>query len=254
MERASGVTRRVAIVTGSGRGIGRSIALALAREGIDLVVVGRTLTALQQVVRDAQDLGVEAVAMQADVTDEANINAVVTATVERFGALDVLVNNSGVLAEGSFLDISQAEFDRVVATNLRGTAICCRAVGARLVAQGSGKIINIASVLGLGAEPGLSSYCASKAAVINLTRALALEWAAYNVQVNAIAPGWIETDMNAGLREDPQRLKAVVRRIPARRFGLPEDVAGLAVFLAGASSDFMTGEVVLVDGGQMARV
>jgi 2-dehydro-3-deoxy-D-gluconate 5-dehydrogenase len=245
---------RVAIVTGASRGIGRGVAERLAAAGADLALAGRSADALEQAARELRDAhGVRAVAIPADVTSETSVEALVAQTIERLGGLHVLVNNSGIAVEGAFLDVSLEDFDRVLATNLRGVALCCRAAGRHLVRQGHGKVVTIASNLGLAATPGLAAYSASKGAVLALTRSLAIEWARHGVQVNAIAPGYVETEINADARADPRVYEEIVRRIPARRFGHPEEVGEVAVLLAGPGSDFITGETIVVDGGQLAR-
>jgi 2-deoxy-D-gluconate 3-dehydrogenase len=245
---------RVAIVTGAGRGIGRAIAVALAQAGADVALAGRNPGTLEEVARIARDAhGVRAPVIPTDVLDSAAVDALVQRTLSELGGLHVLVNNSGIYASGSFLEVSQDEFDRVMDTNLRGTALCCRAAGAHLVDQGAGKVINIASIYGERAVVGAAAYCASKAAVLNLTRALALEWARHGVQVNALVPGYVATDMNTAARADPALSEAILRNIPARRFGNAEEVAALAVFLAGSGSGFITGASIAIDGGHLAR-
>ncbi|ADB50763.1 SDR family NAD(P)-dependent oxidoreductase [Conexibacter woesei] len=245
---------RVAIVTGASRGIGRGVAERLAAAGADLALAGRSAEALEQAARELRAVhGVRALAIPADVTSETSVEALVARTLEQLGGLHVLVNNSGIAVEGPFLDQSLDDFDRVLATNLRGVALCCRAAGRHLVAQGEGKVVTIASNLGLAATPGLAAYSASKGAVLALTRVLAIEWARHNVQVNAIAPGYVETEINAAARADERVYEGIVRRIPARRFGRPQEVGDLAVLLAGSGSDFITGETIVVDGGQLAR-
>ena len=246
---------QVAIVTGAGRGIGRAIALALAERGADLALAGRTVEQLEEVAALVREkFSVRAIAVRTDITDAAAVDALIALTLRELGDLHILVNNSGIWVEGSFLEMPQDDFDRVVETNLRGTALCCRAAGAHLVARGRGKVINIGSFFGEAGFPGGAAYCASKAAIANLTRVLALEWAPHGVQVNAIAPGYIETDLNAEMRADEAALKSVRRRIPAGRLGHADEVATLAAFLAGHGSDFMIGSVVVMDGGQLARV
>jgi 2-deoxy-D-gluconate 3-dehydrogenase len=244
---------RAAIVTGAGRGIGRAVALALAEAGADLALTGRTPEPLQDAAEQASAAGVRAVAVPADVTDDGSVQRMVAQAVDALGRVDILVNNSGILLESPFLEQPQEDFDRIVATNLRGTALCCRAVGAHLVEQGSGRVVNVASNLGIGAVANLAAYCASKAAVLGLTRALSLEWARHGVQVNAVAPGYVETDMNAALRADEKLSATVMRRIPARRMAHADEVGAAVVFLAGPGAGYVTGETLVVDGGQLAQ-
>ncbi|MEU8251030.1 glucose 1-dehydrogenase [Nonomuraea sp. NPDC048916] len=244
---------KVAIVTGAGRGLGRSMAAALVDAGASVTVAARTASELDAFVEEAREAGGQALACPADITDEAAVERMVAATVETFGRVDVLVNNSGIVASTPLLDQSAAEWDRVVATNLRGTFLATRAAGRHLVAQGAGKVINIASNFALQGVANHAAYSASKAAVIGFTRSMAIEWARSGVQVNAIAPGYFATPLNAEMREDADALAKVTRAIPARRMGEPEELKPWLLLLAGSASDFMTGEVIVIDGGQSVR-
>jgi 2-deoxy-D-gluconate 3-dehydrogenase len=242
---------KVAIVTGAGKGLGRAIALALAGAGADVALAARNEADLEAVADEISAMGRRGLPAKTDVTDRERADALVEKTVRELGRLDILVNNAGIVREGPFLEVTDDDWDAVIDTNLRGTFLCTRAAGRVLTEQGSGKIINIASNLGVLAAARLASYCASKGAVIQLTKALALEWAPFGVQVNAIAPGYFETDMNAEIRARPEKIGRLLRRIPAGRMGRPEELGPLAVFLASAGSDFMTGETVVIDGGQV---
>jgi NAD(P)-dependent dehydrogenase (short-subunit alcohol dehydrogenase family) len=244
---------RAAIVTGGGQGVGRGIALALAEAGADVVVAGRTAARLEAVAAEIRELGRRGVALTTDVTRPGDPDRLVEEAVSTLGRLDVLVNNSGVMHMAPALETSDEDFDRVVRTNLGGTFACARAAARHYVGAGGGKVVNVASNLGLMGRAQFAAYCASKAAVINLTRALAVEWARYGVQVNAIAPGYVETDMNAELRADPERTQRVLRSVPARRMSRPEEIGPLVVYLASAASDFITGETLVIDGGETAR-
>jgi NAD(P)-dependent dehydrogenase (short-subunit alcohol dehydrogenase family) len=244
----------VAIVTGAGRGIGRAVALALADAGADLAMAARSAGELEEVAAQAREAhGVRALAVPTDVTDAAAVETLVERALNELGGLAILVNCSGIVHEGSFLNTSQADFDHVLDVNLRGVALCCRAAGRALVEQGRGKIVNVASMYAERAIAGAAAYCASKAAVVNLTRALALEWARHGVQVNAVAPGYVATAMNEDVRAVPEHRDAILRRIPARRFGEPAEVAALVSYLVGPLSGFITGECITIDGGQLAR-
>lgn len=244
---------RVAIVTGAGRGLGRAMAEALAGAGAAVTVAARSEEELTQVAKELESRGGRALACPTDITDEAAVEAMVAATVEEFGRVDVLVNNSGVIATRPLLDQPAEEWDRVIATNLRGTFLATRAVGRHLVGQGSGKVINIASNFAVQGVADHAAYSSSKAAVIAFTRSMAVEWARHGVQVNAIAPGYFATAMNTAVREDPDVFAKVVRSIPLRRMGAPEELSPWLLLLAGPSSDFMTGEVIVIDGGQSVR-
>jgi NAD(P)-dependent dehydrogenase (short-subunit alcohol dehydrogenase family) len=244
---------KVALVTGGNRGLGRGMALALAEAGAGVVLAARDQASLDAVAEEVRAAGRRALAVPTDVTSSAAVDALVASAVEELGSLDVLVNNSGVLHPQPLLETSDEDWDRVLATNLRGTFLCSRAAGRVFKEHGAGKVINIASNFAYMGVPGFVSYCSSKAAVVAFTRALAVEWARLNIQVNAIAPGYFESDMNAELRADEELLKRTLREIPLRRMGQPQELGPLVVYLASAASDFMTGETLLLDGGQSAR-
>jgi NAD(P)-dependent dehydrogenase (short-subunit alcohol dehydrogenase family) len=247
------LTGKVAIVTGAGRGLGRSMAQALVDAGAAVTVAARTGTELDAFVDEVKAMGGQALACPTDITDEIAVQRMVEATVQTFGRLDVLVNNSGILASTPLLDQTADEWDRVIATNLRGTYLATRAAGRHMVAQGRGKVVNIASNFALQGVAGHAAYSASKAGVIGFTRSMAIEWARHNVQVNAIAPGYFATPLNAELRADAEALAKVVRAVPARRMGEADELKPWLLLLAGPASDFMTGEVVVIDGGQSVR-
>lgn len=244
---------KVAIVTGAGRGLGRAMAGALVEAGAAVTVASRTRAELDAFVDEVEGAGGRALACPTDVADEASIERMVQETVDTFGRIDILVNNSGIVASTSLLDQASEEWDRVIATNLRGAYLATRAVGRHLVAQRFGKIINIASNFALQGVAEHAAYSASKAGIIGFTRAMAIEWARYGVQVNAIAPGYFATPLNAQMRADADVLARVENAIPARRLGRPEELRPWLLLLAGAASDFMTGETIVVDGGQSVR-
>lgn len=244
---------KVALVTGASRGLGRAISLALAEAGADILLVSRQATDLWVVAEDIGRRGGHAGVFVADVLAQGVAEAAVEACVQRFGCVDILVNNAGVADESDSVHVTLEAWERVLRTNLTAPFLFCQAAGRRMIVSKRGKIINVASMFGLVGEPRLAAYCASKGGLIQLTRVLALEWARYNIQVNAIAPGYFVTDMTGAAVENPEIAKTMLRQIPARRFGRPEELGPLAVYLASSASDFMTGEVLVIDGGQTAR-
>ena len=244
---------RTTIVTGAGRGLGRAIALEMARAGANVVVAARSHDQIAAVAKDIEATGARALAVPVDVGDATSVQNLVRTAVEEFGDLHVLVNNSGIYADIPILKTSDEDWDRVIGTNLRGTFLCSRAAGRHFVENRRGRVINIASNLGIIGRSGFAAYCASKAAIIQFTKVAALEWARFGVQVNAIAPGYFETELNAGLRSNEATAAKVVRRIPAQRMGRPEELAPLCVFLASDAAGFMTGETIVLDGGESIR-
>ncbi|HRP98841.1 MAG TPA: glucose 1-dehydrogenase [Terrimesophilobacter sp.] len=244
---------RVAIVTGAGRGLGRSMAWALADAGAAVAVASRTEAELVSFVQECRAKGVDGLACVTDITEESSVQRMVDDTIARFGRVDILVNNSGIVASTPLIDQTADEWDRVIATNLRGVFLATRAVGPHMLAQRSGKVINIASNFALQGVANHAAYSSSKAAVIAFTRAMAMEWSPLNIQVNAIAPGYFATDLNIGLRENTEALAKVVRAIPAHRMGSPDELQPWLLLLASGASDFMTGEVIVIDGGQSVR-
>jgi NAD(P)-dependent dehydrogenase (short-subunit alcohol dehydrogenase family) len=247
------LTGKVAVVTGAGRGLGRAIALALAAAGADVALAARSAGQLESVAEEIGALGTRGLAVPTDITDAEAVDALARRTVEAFGHVDILVNNSGIVSSTPLLEQSTEEWDAVHATNVRGTFLATRAVGRHLVDQGHGKVINIASNFAFKGVARHAAYCSSKAAVVAFTRSMAIEWARHNVQVNALAPGYFATDLNAGVRADDAALERITRSIPARRMGEPDELAPWLLLLAGPASDFMTGETIVLDGGQTAR-
>jgi 2-deoxy-D-gluconate 3-dehydrogenase len=244
---------RVAIVTGGGRGLGRALALALAEAGADVALAARSTGDIRQVAAEVEERGRRALAMPTDVTRADDVERLVERVLSELGDLDILVNNSGVVHSAPLIETTPEEWDRVVATNLRGSFLCMRAAGRHFANRRAGKVINVASNFAFMGVPNFSSYCASKAAIVNLTRAAAVEWAGLGVQVNAIAPGYVETDMNAAVRSDEELNAKVLRQIPAHRMARPEELGPLVVYLTSSASDFMTGETLVFDGGQVAK-
>ena len=246
------LTGRVAIMTGAGRGLGRTMALALAAAGADLALASRTTPELESLVEEIEALGRRAIAVPTDITSPEACEALVAAAVERLGRLDILVNNAGTNVRKSALEITPDEYDFVIQTNLKGYFNGARAAGRRFVEQGSGKVINISSILGSVALPNQAAYASSKGAIDQLTKVLAIEWATANVQVNGLAPTYFETDLTRPLYDDPERKAFIEERTPMGRWGQPHELAGAVIFLASDASDFVTGQTILVDGGWTA--
>jgi 3-oxoacyl-[acyl-carrier protein] reductase len=239
---------KVAIVTGGARGIGHAIALALADAGANIAITDIKIpNTIQNTIDRIQATGRKCVVYQSDVTKTDDVKSVVEKVITEFGQIDILVNNAGITRDGLLLRMSEEDWDMVINVNLRGTFNMTKATIRQMMSQRSGKIINIASVVGITGNAGQANYSASKAGVIGFTKSMAKELASRNIQVNAIAPGYIETDMTARL-SDAQR-KAITDFIPLKRTGKPEEVAELAVFFASSGSDYMTGQVICVDGG-----
>ncbi len=247
------LTGKKAFVTGASRGIGRVIAVALAAAGADLAIAARSQEGLASTAREVTALGRKAFVFPLDVTRQEDVAVAVTEAIKMLGHLDIVFNNAG----GSnfmvpFLDMRISGWEKVLRLNLDSTVYVCQAVGPHLRERGSGSVINVASVAGLAAAPGLVPYGASKAAVVSLTRTLAVEWAPLGIRVNALCPGWTATDLNKNLWDGPDGGEATVANVPMRRWARPEEMAGPAVFLASDASSYMTGQVLVVDGGQLA--
>ena len=245
------LTGTVALVTGASRGLGRAFALALAEAGADLVLAARGVDDLRLTAEAAAKHGVRAEAFRADMREARDIEALVEGAIRAFGRIDVLVNNAGIAgAEKPVLDLERREWEDALAVNLLGPALLARAVARGMVERRQGRIINVASIAGLAPVSRLGPYCVSKAALIQLTRVMALELARHNVQVNALCPGYFRTPMNETFFATPKGQAVVQHAIPMQRLGDPKELAPMVVFLASEASSFMTGSVVVVDGGQ----
>jgi 2-deoxy-D-gluconate 3-dehydrogenase len=242
---------KVAVVTGANTGIGQAIALALAGAGADIACVGRT--AAQDSVAQAHALGRRAEIVSADLSTIEPVNRIIDETVEKLGRIDILVNNAGIIRRADSIDFTEEDWDAVIDTNLKSVFFLAQAAAKRMLAQGSGKIINIASMLTFQGGIRVPSYTASKSGIGGLTKLLANEWSAKGINVNAIAPGYIATNNTTALQADEVRNKAIVDRIPAGRWGKASDLGGAAVFLASSASDYVDGHVLAVDGGWLAR-
>jgi 3-oxoacyl-[acyl-carrier protein] reductase len=238
---------RVSLVTGASRGIGRAIARAFAAEGARVVLAARDAAKLAEAVLEIQASGGQAEALALDVADRASVEAGVSGIVARHGRIDHLVNNAGVTRDNLLLRMKDAEWQQVIDTNLTGAFLCTQAVLRPMLKQKSGRIVTITSVVGLGGNAGQANYAASKAGLVGFTKSVAREVASRGITVNAIAPGFIETDMTAAMTEKAR--EAVVGAIPLGRVGRPEDVAGAALFLVSDAAAYVTGQVLAVDGG-----
>jgi NAD(P)-dependent dehydrogenase (short-subunit alcohol dehydrogenase family) len=248
------LTGRTALVTGASRGIGRAIALALAESGADVALNSRNPESLEVVAKEVQERGRTAHVIAADLTDRAAAQGMVATAIEALGHLDVLVNNAGGTAfMVPFSDLRFTGWEKVMRLNVDSVVHVLQAAGPHFLERGSGSVVNVASVAGLGGTPTLSPYGASKAALISLTRSLALEWAPAGVRVNALCPGWTATELNRVLWENDEVSQGMVATIPLGRWGRAEEMAGPVVFLASDASSFMTGQCVVVDGGQITH-
>lgn len=246
------LTGKVAVVTGAGRGLGQGLAIGLAEAGADIALVVNK-TAPVETMRAIEALGRRAVAVTADLSAESGAAHTVEETLRAFGHVDILVNNAGIIRRTPAADHSYADWKDVLDVNLNSVFLLCQSFGREMIKRGSGKIINIASMLSFQGGINVPGYTASKHAVAGLTKALANEWASKGVQVNAIAPGYMATDNTEALRNDETRNRQILERIPAGRWGTPEDLKGPVVFLASRASDYLSGEILCVDGGWMTR-
>jgi 3-oxoacyl-[acyl-carrier protein] reductase len=243
------LNNQIAVITGAGRGIGRAIALKFAAEGADIVCVSRTPENAEKAAAEVRALGRRAWARAVDVTDSAAVMSTAEKILEEAGRVDILVNNAGITRDGLLMRLSEEDWDAVLNTNLKGAFSFTKAFSRAFLKQRSGRVINISSVIGLVGNAGQCNYAASKAALIGFTKAVAKEFASRGVTVNAVAPGFIETDMTAVLTAE---LKAdLLKRIPLNSLGSPEDIAHGALFLAGPGARYITGQVLVVDGGMV---
>lgn len=247
------LTGKVALVTGASRGLGQGMALGLAEAGADIIAVASKAENVAETVEKIKAMGRSAVALGCEQDDADQVKKLVSDSIKAFGHVDILVNNAGTIRRAPAEDYSDEDWMAVMDTNINGVFSLCRGIGKHMLERGDGKIINIASLLSFQGGITVPAYAASKGAVMQLTKALANEWASKGLQVNAIAPGYFATDNTEALRADPERNASISARIPAGRWGTPEDLAGAAVFLASKASDYVNGHIMLVDGGWMAR-
>ena len=246
---------KVAIVTGARRGMGRTHAIALAKAGAKVIVSDISLEDCEKVVKEIERAGGKALAVKCNVSEKEEVADLIKKTVKEWGKIDILVNNAGICQFKPFLELTEEDWDRTIDINLKGYFLCAQAAAKEMVKQKSGVIINIASVamgqVGVGFN-NLAHYCASKGGIAGMTEALALELGSYNIRVNAISPGMIDTPMIADFKGDPKTLEATLARVPLGRMGKPEEVSNLVLFLASGESSYITGSTIVIDGGWLA--
>lgn len=243
-------TRKCALVTGASRGIGRMIALQLAKDGINIAInYNGNKEKADEVAEEVKALGVDAMVIQANVSKEDAVQHMVKSVIDHFGSLDILVNNAGITKDNLLMRMKEEDFTDVIDINLKGVFLTTKAVSRQMMRQRSGKIVNVSSIVGVSGNAGQANYVAAKAGVIGLTKTTAKEFAQRNIQVNAVAPGFIETDMTDVL--DDKQKDAMLQLIPQGKFGKPEDVAQVVGFLASSQSDYITGQTIHVDGGMV---
>ncbi len=245
------LTDRIAVVTGAGRGLGRAMAVALAEAGADVVAVGRRPAS--DLAAEIERLGRRCVVLRADLEDPSKVETVIPRALQALGRVDILVNNAGLIVRKPAVEVTAEDWHRVIQVNLHAVFRLCQDAARDMLPRRRGKIINVGSLMSFEGGILISPYTASKGAVGQLTKALANEWAPHGVNVNAIVPGYIATDLTQALQDDPVRNPAILARLPAGRWGRPEDLAGAIVFLASAASDYVHGHLLAVDGGWLAR-
>lgn len=240
---------KIAVVTGSTRGIGKGIAKRFVEEGAVVVVNGRKIEDAEKTAKEIDPSGKKVIAVAADVSVAAQAKHLIEETVKKFGRIDILVNNAGVLNFENFVDIKEESWDKIMSVDVKGYFLCAQSVAKQMIKQGGGKIINIASIAGAIAYPQLTHYCTAKAGIINMTKAMALELGQHKINVNAIGPGVIESDMTRPMLDDPNTKRNLSAKIPLGRIGRPEDIGAAAAFLASEDADYITGVTLFVDGG-----
>ncbi len=242
------LNNKISLVTGGTRGIGREVALALAKEGSDVAISYTSNEELAlNIVEEIKNLGVNSIAVEANVANNDDVVNMIKTVEEKLGTIDILVNNAGITKDNILIKMSEEDWDSVLDVNLKGVFLCSKAIARAMMKKRYGKIINISSVVGINGNPGQSNYSASKAGVIGFTKSIAKELASRGIRINAIAPGFIETDMTNALKDEIKN--EMMKNIPLNSFGQPKDIAHLVLFLASEKSDYITGEVIKVDGG-----
>lgn len=246
------VENKIAVVTGAARGLGFAYTKALLSNGVKVIICDLHEESVYSAVSSLSSYG-EVFGIKADVSNESDIQEMATIVLQRYGRIDILVNNAGICQRTITEEMSPEEWDRVMSVNVKGTFLCCRYFGPHMIRQRSGKIVNVSSIAGrIGLDLRLA-YCTSKAAIEHLTRTLASQWGSYNINVNAIGPGFIKTNMNEDLRADPAMYKKMVEQVPMNRFGEPEELTGTLLYLVSSASDYVNGQTIFVDGGLLSK-
>lgn len=249
MQELFDLSGKVAIVTGASRGLGQYFGRALAKTGADLVITSRKLSSLNEFKNEIESLGRRAFPVQVDVTSQIDIENMVQAAIKEYGKIDILVNNAGLNIRSPSADFSWQDWDTVLDTNLKGNFFCAQAVAKEMIKRSYGRIINMGSCTCVFGMEGIAPYTASRGGVLMVTKSLAAEWGKYGITVNVLAPGWFKTAQNAALYENKQWIENIKSRIPLNRPGLPNDLDGTVIFLASDASAYITGQIILVDGG-----
>lgn len=244
---------KIALVTGSARGLGKEIALSLAQNGASLILAD--IVYPEQTAKEIEDIGLRCLSIQMDISDEAKVENLVKRSISEYKKVDILINNAGIsqLSYTPTEEMPIEEWDKIIRINLRGTFLCCKYIGRQMIKSGGGNIVNISTTAGISGVPRAPGYCASKAGIILLTKSLALEWARYNIRVNAIAPHYLETELTEGLRASEKVYSGLVKQIPLKRFGKTSEIVGAVLLLSSNASSYITGTVLVVDGGFLAQ-
>ncbi len=243
---------KVSLITGASRGLGRGYALTLAKAGSDLILISRSQKELQSLKEELTAMGTQVLILVGDLTHFKGIPRLVRRSVEEFGKIDILINNAGMNIRKPILDLTERDLNKVIDLNLMSVFLMSQHVGKKMIQQGGGKIVNIASLTSFIGIPNVSIYGASKGGIVSLTKAFAMEWARYRINVNAVAPGYFETELTSAVFRDKKKLNWLLSRIPIGRTGVPEDLSGVLLFLASSASDYVTGQVIAVDGGWLS--
>ncbi len=249
MQNLFDLSGKVAIVTGTSRGLGQYFAMALAKAGADQVITSRELSRLTEFKQEIESLGRRALAVQLDVLSQSDIDNMIRMSIEEYGKIDILVNNAGLNIRNQSVEFSRQDWDTVLNTNLKGSFFCAQAVAMEMIKRNYGRIINVGSCTCVFGMEGIAPYSASRGAILSMTRSLAAEWGKFGVTVNVLAPGWIKTAQNSVLYENKEWLDYIINRIPLNRSGQPDDLNGTVVFLASDASEYVTGQIILIDGG-----